>query len=78
MLLIGGATGEEAVASIQDSEVAAVVLQGVVPDSLFHRMVEMILCKVQQEVAEGEEEVVPFLVKDTTSKGHHKEEAGNT
>lgn len=71
-LQIGGDSGE-ALAGIQDTEVVVVEEPGEV-DSHFHRMVRLIICQVQ----EAEEEGVHFMVKDTTStKGHHKEGAGN-
>lgn len=73
-LRIGGDLGEVAPAGILDTVV--VVVEQEEADSLFHRMVALIICQVQE--VEAEEEGVHFMVIDTTSKVHHTEEAGNT
>lgn len=74
MLRIGGDLGEVAPAGIQDTVV--VVVEQEEADSLFHRMVALIICQVLE--VEAEQEGVHFMVIDTTSKVHHTEEAGNT
>jgi len=74
MLQIGGDSGEVAPTGTQDTEVAVELEEA---DSLSHRMVPLIICQVQEEEAE-EEGVHSMAIIDTTSKGRHTEEAGNT